>query len=119
MERCEEQVGGGEEEKEAARRAAQEEQQRIQEQYRRLMQRQRQMESQVTQVLLEILCKWSNIAPKLLYGRKECDLADLLTPLVIHSLLSIHVNVRGPLIKTSKTHQFPHGGVTVLLPLQT
>lgn len=38
---------GGEEEREAARRAAQEEQQRIQEQYRRLMQRQRQLESQV------------------------------------------------------------------------
>ncbi|PSN34506.1 hypothetical protein C0J52_13392, partial [Blattella germanica] len=37
---------GEEEEREAARRAAQEEQQRIQEQYRRLMQRQRQMESQ-------------------------------------------------------------------------
>ena len=27
------------------------------------------------------------IAPKLLYGRKECDLATLLTPLVIHTLL--------------------------------
>ena len=27
------------------------------------------------------------IAPKLVYGRKECDLADLLTPLVIHTLL--------------------------------
>lgn len=38
---------GGEEEREAARRAAQEEQQRIQEQYRRLMQRQRQLENQV------------------------------------------------------------------------
>ena len=47
MERGEEHNGGGEEEREAARRAAQEEQQRIQEQYRRLMQRQRQMESQV------------------------------------------------------------------------
>jgi hypothetical protein len=38
---------GGEDEREVARRAAQEEQQRIQEQYRRLMQRQRQLENQV------------------------------------------------------------------------
>ncbi|GFG33969.1 hypothetical protein Cfor_07519, partial [Coptotermes formosanus] len=44
---------GGEEEREAARRAAQEEQQRIQEQYRRLMQRQRQLESQVAKGLPE------------------------------------------------------------------
>ena len=29
----------------------------------------------------------TTIAPKLLYGRKECDLATLLTPLVIHTLL--------------------------------
>ena len=28
----------------------------------------------------------STIAPKLLYGRKECDLGTLLTPLVIHTL---------------------------------
>lgn len=42
---------GGEEEREAARRAAQEEQQRIQEQYRRLMQRQRQLESQVAVIM--------------------------------------------------------------------
>ncbi|PNF23828.1 hypothetical protein B7P43_G14721 [Cryptotermes secundus] len=44
---------GGEEEREAARRAAQEEQQRIQEQYRRLMQRQRQLENQVCNSLQE------------------------------------------------------------------
>ena len=31
--------------------------------------------------------KKSTIAPKLLYGRKECDLAELLTPLAIHTLL--------------------------------
>ena len=66
MERVEEQGGGGEEEKEAARRAAQEEQQRIQEQYRRLMQRQRQMENQVTKsytkngMHIEILQKMLN-----------------------------------------------------------
>ena len=27
------------------------------------------------------------IAPKLLYGRKECELGDLLTPLATHTLL--------------------------------
>ena len=46
---------GGEEEREAARRAAQEEQQRIQEQYRRLMQRQRQLESQVAVIVLFVM----------------------------------------------------------------
>jgi len=44
---------GGEEEREAARRAAQKKQQRIQEQYRRLMQRQRQLESQVSKCIPE------------------------------------------------------------------
>ena len=29
----------------------------------------------------------ATIAPKLVYGRKECDLATLLTPLAIHTLL--------------------------------
>ena len=31
--------------------------------------------------------KMSTIAPKLLYGRKICDLAELLTPLAIHTLI--------------------------------
>ena len=59
--------------------------------------------------MLEITCKGGNeppgflknvrrefcdvggtIAPKLLYGRKECDLGELLTPLAIHTLLYSH-----------------------------
>ena len=36
--------------------------------------------------------KCGTIAPKLLYGQKECDLATLLTPLVIRVLRYSHVH---------------------------
>ena len=38
-------------------------------------------------VIGQILDTLYIIAPKLLYGQKVCDLADLLTPLAIHTLL--------------------------------
>ena len=51
------------------------------------------------------------LAPKLLYGRKECDLAELLH--FPFTSFSIDVNDRGPLVKPSKIHQFLRGGVAV------
>ena len=45
------------------------------------------MPQRLNAILHQKAFQLSTIAPKLLYGRKECDLAEPLTPLTIHNLL--------------------------------
>ena len=63
--------------------------------------------------------KWRcTLVPKLLYGRKTCDLTELLIPLATHTLLYSRKWTRSPRKILNNPPVF-HGGVTVLLPLQT